>query len=175
MNRHLTMAWWVGLALCALVLGLLQPTAAYDGGFPAVVMLAFIMSIMRRGPYLRSRPQVADEPCPSHPDWIAYLAAALVWSAVLSLLTSVVLTGLPHGWETAWSWADIRLRTTWIAGVLAPAALGTHLVIRLWDRPRCPTRTADRPRPSERAADRPRPRTRVTDHPRPSKRGGLHR
>ncbi|MFC7259089.1 hypothetical protein [Streptomyces lutosisoli] len=175
MNRHLTMAWWVGLALSALVLGLLQPTAAYDGGFPSVVMLAFIMSIAGVVPtcglarrWLTSRDRRT-------PDWIAYLAAALVWSAALSLLTSVVLTGLPHGWDTAWSWSDIRLRTTWIAGVLAPAALGTHLVIRLWDRPRRPTRTADRPRPSERAADRPRPRTRVTDHPRPSKRGGRHR
>ncbi|WP_406331236.1 hypothetical protein [Streptomyces sp. NBC_00203] len=165
MNRHLTMAWWVGLALSALVLGLLQPTAAYNGGFPSVVMLAFIMSIagvvptcgLARG-WLTSRDRRT-------PDWIAYLAAALVWSAALSLLTSMVLTGLPHGWETAWSWAGIRRRTTWIAGVLAPAALGTHLVIRLWDRPRRPKRTADRPRP----------RTRVTDHPRPSKRGGLHR
>ncbi|WP_189186566.1 hypothetical protein [Streptomyces albiflavescens] len=99
------------------------------------------------------------------PGWIAYLAAAVVWSAALSLLTSMVLMGLPHGWETALSWTDIRLRTTWIAGVLVPAAVGTHLVIRLWQR--------RRPRMS--GGDRPAPRTNGGDRPLPSKRGGRHR
>jgi hypothetical protein len=137
----------VGLALSALVLGTRWLTVGNSGGLPSVVMLACIMSFAGVVPahglarrWLTSRDRRT-------PGWIAYLVAAVLWSAALSLLTSMVLTGLPHGWDTAWSWADIRLRTTWIAGVVVPAALGTHVVNLLWDRPRPPKRDGDRPQP----------------------------
>lgn len=86
------------------------------------------------------------------------LVAAVGTSMVLSLMASVVLMGLPHAWDTATSWADIRLRTAWIAGVIIPAALAAYLLIRISGRPR-------RPKRDERDPHR-RP---------PSKRGGLHR
>ena len=81
---------------------------------------------------------------------VTCLAVAVLASVALSLLTSVFLMGLPHGWETATSWADIRLRFSWIAGVLVPVVVGTYLVTRLSHGGRTPPRDADRPRPSER-------------------------
>ncbi|GAA4071860.1 hypothetical protein GCM10022233_55950 [Streptomyces shaanxiensis] len=95
---------------------------------------------------------------------VTSLAVAVLASAALSLLTSILLMGLPHGWETATSWADIRLRFSWIAGVLVPVAVGTYLMIRLSHRGRTPTQGTDRPRPTPGA-----------DRPRPSPRGGRHR
>ena len=59
------------------------------------------------------------------------VAVAVLASAVLSLLISAVLFGLPHGWKTAMSWADITLRTSWIAGFLVPAAVVTHLAVHV--------------------------------------------
>ncbi|AZQ32300.1 hypothetical protein EJ357_01530 [Streptomyces cyaneochromogenes] len=81
---------------------------------------------------------------------VTCMAVAVLGSVALSLLTSIFLMGLPHGWETATSWADIRLRFSWIAGVLVPVTVGTYLVNRLSHRGRTPTHGADRPGPAER-------------------------
>ncbi|MCX4762232.1 hypothetical protein OG562_14855 [Streptomyces sp. NBC_01275] len=153
MERDLARVWWVGLALSALVLGALGPMTGYDGNFLSVVMLACLTAIAGVVPthalvfrWLGKRDRRV-------PGWIAYLAAAVVSSVALSLLTSLILIGLPHAWETAVSWSDIRLRTTWIAGVLVPAAVGTHLVIRLWRRLESRTYGGDRPRSSGRGGE----------------------
>jgi hypothetical protein len=74
------------------------------------------------------------------------VAVAVLASAVLSLLTSVVLIGLPHGWKTATSWADITLRSSWIAGFLVSVAVATHLMSHFRRRRRHPTHDRDRPR-----------------------------
>ncbi|MFE1290475.1 hypothetical protein [Streptomyces sp. NPDC058751] len=58
-------------------------------------------------------------------------AFAVLASALLSLLVSAVLLGLPHGWSTATSWADITLRSSWIAGFLVPATAVTHLALHV--------------------------------------------
>jgi hypothetical protein len=93
---------------------------------------------------------------PHIPDWILYLLGAVVCSVVLSLMATVFLMGLPHAWNAALSWHNIRLRTAWTAGVLIPSALLAYLV----------TRFADRPRRRKPGGQDNRP---------PSKRGGLHR
>jgi len=80
--------------------------------------------------------------------------AGVLASAVLTLLTSVLLIGLPHGWTTATSWADVPLRFSWIVRFVVPAAVTVQLTIRLRDRARTRRRG---------------------DGPRPPKRGGLHR
>lgn len=59
------------------------------------------------------------------------VAVAVLASAVLSLLVSALLFGLPHGWKTAMSSADITLRTSWIAGFLVPATVVTHLAVHV--------------------------------------------
>jgi hypothetical protein len=93
---------------------------------------------------------------PHIPDWILYLLGAVVCSVVLSLLATAFLMGLPHAWNAALSWHNIRLRTAWIASVLIPSALLANLLIRFAERPR------------HRKPDVPGRRP-------PSKRGGLHR
>ncbi|WP_432128365.1 hypothetical protein [Streptomyces sp. bgisy082] len=57
------------------------------------------------------------------------VAVAALVSVILSLLISIFLFGLPHGWKTAMSLADITLRTSWIAGFLVPATIVTHLAV----------------------------------------------
>ncbi|KQX50073.1 hypothetical protein ASE09_17145 [Streptomyces sp. Root66D1] len=59
------------------------------------------------------------------------MAFAVLASAVLSLLVSALLFGLPHGWKTATSLVDITLRTSWIARLLVPATVVTHLVVHV--------------------------------------------
>lgn len=59
------------------------------------------------------------------------VAVAVLASAVFSLLISAFLFGLPHGWKTAMSLADITLRMSWIAGFLVPATVVTHLVVHV--------------------------------------------
>ncbi|MQY32122.1 hypothetical protein SRB17_00630 [Streptomyces sp. RB17] len=71
------------------------------------------------------------------------MSFSLSFLVVLTLLTSMVLIGLPHGWKTATSWADIWLCFSWIARILVPATVFTHLVIRL-----CRHAWTPRPRPS---------------------------
>ncbi|MGC8922624.1 hypothetical protein AB7952_28770 [Streptomyces sp. PG2] len=83
------------------------------------------------------------------------VAVAVLASAVLSLLVSALLFGLPHGWKTAMSLADITLRTSWIAGFLVPATVVTHLAVHV----------------SRRRLLHPHGRY----QPRPFKRGGQHR
>ncbi|MFF3505549.1 hypothetical protein [Streptomyces sp. NPDC003247] len=73
------------------------------------------------------------------------MAVAVPASVVLSFLTSAVLIGLPHGWKTATSWADITLRTSWIAGFLVPVTVTTHLVIHLCRRTRRRTHSPYQP------------------------------
>lgn len=75
-----------------------------------------------------------------------WLAIAVLVSVVLSLLTSAALIGLPHGWETATSWADITLRSSWFAGYLVPVAVAVHLLMHLRRRRQQPG--PDRYRPS---------------------------
>ncbi|MFE7168604.1 hypothetical protein [Streptomyces sp. NPDC057616] len=81
-----------------------------------------------------------------------WLAAGLLASAALTCLVSLFLIGLPHGWDTATSWADVRLRFSWIAVFLLPAAATVHLVLRLCtrDRGRAPGAGAARPGSSRR-------------------------
>ncbi|MEU0402605.1 hypothetical protein ABZ318_20665 [Streptomyces sp. NPDC006197] len=74
------------------------------------------------------------------------MAVAVLVSAVLSLLVSAVLIGLPHGWKTATSLADITLRSSWIAGFLVPVAVAMHLVIHFHRRSRLPPQGRSRPR-----------------------------
>ncbi|GAA5025475.1 hypothetical protein [Streptomyces siamensis] len=180
MDRDLTRAWWWGVVLTALVLGVLRLTGGYDGDVLSVLTLAFLTSVAGVVPThalafawpARGRRRV--------PGWTACLAAAVLVSAALSLLASMILMGLPHGAESALSWTDTLRRTTWIAGVLVPAAVGTYAVIGLGHRLR--TRAAYRARPEARgAADlvgAVRPWTEAAgpaDRSRLSKRGGLHR
>ncbi|WP_327351060.1 hypothetical protein [Streptomyces sp. NBC_01304] len=89
------------------------------------------------------------------PGWLVWLVVAVLGSLAVSLLMSMILMGLPHGWETALSLTDVLLRTTLVAAVLLPAALVGYLVLSF--RARLPRR----------------PRGRVG--PRPTRRGGLHR
>ncbi|WP_432189060.1 hypothetical protein [Streptomyces sp. Tue6028] len=161
MDRDLTRAWWWGVVLTALVLGVLRLTAGYDGDVLSVLTLALLTSVAGVVPthalafawQARGRRRV--------PGWTVCLAAAVLVSAALSLLASMVLMGLPHGADSALSWTDIRRRTIWIAGVLVPAAVGTYAVIGLGQRLR--TRAGDRVRPEAREAvglaDVERPRT----------------
>ncbi|MEU6259069.1 hypothetical protein [Streptomyces sp. NPDC047043] len=129
MERQLTAAWWVGLALAGVVLGVVWAVAGYGGGVVAVVFLACLVSgggvVPARALALRWVGRLRA------PEWVVHLGTAVVWSCLLSLLTSAVLIGLPHGWDTATSPADIFLRTVRIVDVLVPVVLGTHLVIRL--------------------------------------------
>ncbi|MFE4371643.1 hypothetical protein ACFRMN_26035 [Streptomyces sp. NPDC056835] len=77
---------------------------------------------------------------------VGRVAVAVLVSAGLSLLTSIVLIGLPHGWETATSWADITLRSSWIAGFVVPVTIATHLMSHFRRRRRHPAHDRDRPR-----------------------------
>lgn len=86
---------------------------------------------------------------------VRWTAVAVLASTVLSLLISAVLLGLPHGWETATSLADITLRTSWIARLLVPATVVTYLVVHV-----------SRPR---------RPHIHGSHPPRSFKKGGQHR
>lgn len=87
-----------------------------------------------------------------------WLTVGALASAGLTCLVSLFLIGLPHGWDTATSWTDVRPRLTWIALRVLPAAATVHLVLWLCtrDRSRAPGAGAD-PRPGS------------------SRRGGLHR
>ena len=124
----------MGLGLSGLVLGALWVAGAYNGGFPGVVIWACAASFagvvpvhgLARWWLMRSDRRT--------PGWIAYLAVAVVWSAALSLVPTVLLMGMPHGWEAALSWSNFLRRAGWIGGLLVPATLGTHLVTRVWDR-----------------------------------------
>jgi magnesium-transporting ATPase (P-type) len=62
-------------------------------------------------------------------DWIICLAAAAAGTAVLSLMLTMLLMGLPHGWDAAVSWHNIWLRTGIIATVVVPAALVARVAI----------------------------------------------
>ncbi|MFG2793174.1 hypothetical protein [Streptomyces sp. NPDC048419] len=96
-----------------------------------------------------------------------WLAAGVLATAALTCLASLVLIGLPHGWDTATSSADVRLRFSWIAVFLLPAAVSIHVVLWLCIRDRGRTRGADSPRPQFRPG--------IHAYPRPSRRGGQHR
>ncbi|MFJ9034927.1 hypothetical protein ACIRQP_42340 [Streptomyces sp. NPDC102274] len=135
MDRHDTMtrAWWVGLGLSGLVLGALWLTGAYSGGFPGVVIGACVASFAGVVPVHGLARWWLMSSDRRTPGWIAYLAVAVFWSAALSLVLTVLLLGLPHGWEAALSWANILRRVGWIGGVLVPATLGTYLVTSIWD------------------------------------------
>ncbi|NUS11511.1 MAG: hypothetical protein HOY69_08930 [Streptomyces sp.] len=61
--------------------------------------------------------------------WIGCLAAAAAGTAVFSLLLTMVLMGLPHGWDAALSWDNFWRRTGITAAVVVPAALVTRAVI----------------------------------------------
>ncbi|MFF5282514.1 MULTISPECIES: hypothetical protein [Streptomyces] len=78
------------------------------------------------------------------------VAVAMLVSAVLSLLVSALLIGIPHGWKTATSLADITLRTSWIARFLVPIAVAMHLVIHFHRRSKLPPRGRPRPRSTKR-------------------------
>ncbi|MFE5595740.1 hypothetical protein [Streptomyces sp. NPDC056549] len=62
---------------------------------------------------------------------VRWMAVAVLASTVLSLLISAFLLGIPHGWKTATSLADITLRTSWIARFLVPATVVTYLVVHV--------------------------------------------
>lgn len=83
------------------------------------------------------------------------VAVAVLASAVFSLLISALLLGLPHGWKTATSLADITLRTSWIAAFLVPTTVITHLAVQ--------------------ASRRRRPHPDGRSQPRSFKKGGQHR
>ncbi|MEU5977539.1 hypothetical protein [Streptomyces sp. NPDC047315] len=77
------------------------------------------------------------------------VVGALLLSVFLSLMASVALMGLPHGWETATSFADITLRTAWITGFVVPAAVAKHLVAHFRRRSRSRTHGRYQPPPSK--------------------------
>ncbi|MFJ4337446.1 hypothetical protein [Streptomyces sp. NPDC088915] len=77
------------------------------------------------------------------------VTVAVLVSVVLSLLISAFLFGLPHGWNTALSLADITLRTSWIAGFLVPATIVTHLAVHVGRRRRSRPHGRYRPRSFE--------------------------
>ncbi|MFF4693507.1 hypothetical protein [Streptomyces sp. NPDC001307] len=77
---------------------------------------------------------------------VRWMAVAVLASTVLSLLISAFLLGLPHGWKTATSLADITLRTSWIARFLVPATVVTHLVVHVSRRGRLHTHGRHQPR-----------------------------
>ncbi|MFF4254075.1 hypothetical protein ACFY1L_23000 [Streptomyces sp. NPDC001663] len=138
MERQLVSVWWVGFALAVVVLGVVWAVAGYGGGVVAVVFLAGLVSgvgvVPARVLALRWVGRLGRRS--RAPEWVVHLGAAVVWSCLLSLLSSAVLIGLPHGWDTATSPDDVLLRTVRIVDVLVPVALGTHLVIRLRGRRR---------------------------------------
>ncbi|NEC86262.1 hypothetical protein [Streptomyces sp. SID12501] len=78
-----------------------------------------------------------------------WVAIALLASVVLSMLASVTLLGLPHAWDTATSWTDIKRRTSWLVHVLVPVGVATHLLIRFRHRIRLTMHEGDRPGSSE--------------------------
>ncbi|MGY6019914.1 hypothetical protein ACWCQ7_09725 [Streptomyces spinosirectus] len=98
-----------------------------------------------------------------------WLAAGLLVSVTLTCLASLLLIGLPHGWDTATSWADVRLRLSWIALFVLPAAATVHLVLWL-----C-TRDRGRDRGRGPGAGGPGPVAGAGPRPGSSRRGGLHR
>ncbi|WP_369149143.1 hypothetical protein [Streptomyces sp. R44] len=78
---------------------------------------------------------------------VRWTAVAVLASTVLSLPISTLLLGLPHGWKTATSLADITLRTSWIARFLVPATVVTYLVVHASRRSRLHPDGCHQPRP----------------------------
>ncbi|WUD70858.1 hypothetical protein OG937_03775 [Streptomyces sp. NBC_00510] len=87
----------------------------------------------------RCRAHAAAPAPPGPAAWgaVAAVAALLViglgltgshHGGIIGALLAAMLLGLPHGWGRALSWSDIRLRTTWIAAVVTPSALGAYAV-----------------------------------------------
>ncbi|MGW4699065.1 hypothetical protein [Streptomyces sp. NPDC004285] len=76
---------------------------------------------------------------------VRWMAVAVLASTVLSLLVSAFLLGLPHGWRTATSLADITLRTSWIARFPVPATVVTYLVVHVSRRRRLHTHGRHQP------------------------------
>ncbi|MFJ9537548.1 hypothetical protein ACIRPX_09870 [Streptomyces sp. NPDC101225] len=106
-----------------------------------------------------------------------WLAVGGLTSVALTCLVSLYLMGLPHGWDTATSWDDVRMRFSWIAFVLLPTAATVHLVVWLCtrDRSRAPGAAGARPAPSRRpGGSAPAPRA-AEGRPPSYRRGGRHR
>ena len=124
---RLPAAWGAGTAVAALLVIGLGLAGSYHGGIIGALLLAGLAGTAGVLPaYGLARAWRARDH--RTPGWLVHLAAALAWSATLSLLTSAVLLRLPHGWGTALSWSDVRLRTTWIGAVVTPSALGAYAV-----------------------------------------------
>ncbi|MDX3239030.1 hypothetical protein PV392_25755 [Streptomyces sp. ME03-5709C] len=118
-------AWAAGTAVPALLFAGLGVAGRYHGGVFGAVYAAFLVGVLGvLPPYgLALAWRARDHRTPA---WVVHLATALLWSVVLSCLTSVLLMGLPHGWESALSLRDILLRTAWIAFLVVPSAVGAH-------------------------------------------------
>ncbi|MFD9408941.1 hypothetical protein ACFWBN_18240 [Streptomyces sp. NPDC059989] len=65
------------------------------------------------------------------PEWVRYGAAGLVWSLGLCLLVTGVIVGAPHNGWSVLTWPVFRDRVLWMTGVLVPAVVVTHLLVRL--------------------------------------------
>ncbi|MFG2877762.1 hypothetical protein ACGFYU_22655 [Streptomyces sp. NPDC048337] len=70
------------------------------------------------------------------PEWVRYAGAGLVCSLGLCLLVTGVIVGAPHNGWSVLTWHDFRNRVLWMVGMLVPAVVLTHLVIRFLDRRR---------------------------------------
>ncbi|MEW2569272.1 hypothetical protein [Streptomyces sp. NPDC047070] len=64
-------------------------------------------------------------------EFAAYLALGVLASTALCLAASVLLMGLPHGWQAATTWSYTEDRFVWLAGRLVPASVVAYLVVRL--------------------------------------------
>ncbi|MDX3095032.1 hypothetical protein PV703_07785 [Streptomyces sp. ME01-24h] len=119
------LAWAAGTAVPVPLFAGLGAAGRFHGGVFGAVYAAFLVGVLGvLPPYgLALAWRDRDHRTPA---WVVHLATALVWSALLSCLTSVLLMGLPHGWESALSVRDILLRTGWIAFLVTPSAVGAY-------------------------------------------------
>ncbi|MFE1753738.1 hypothetical protein [Streptomyces anandii] len=132
-DGNLGTTFWAGTAVAALTLGVLGQLTAYAGGFLATLLLAGAVGLAGVLP-VHGLARWLSRAGAGVSGWPARSAAAVVWSLLLSALASMVLLGLPHGWETATAGKDFVLRAAWIAAVLVPAVLGAHLAVGARDR-----------------------------------------
>ncbi|MFF4558864.1 hypothetical protein [Streptomyces sp. NPDC001422] len=66
--------------------------------------------------------------------WIelaVYVAFGVLAATVLCMAGSVLLMGLPHGWQAATTWAQIEHRFLWLVVRLVPASVAVYLIVRV--------------------------------------------
>ncbi|MFE1800791.1 hypothetical protein ACFW9L_32170 [Streptomyces sp. NPDC059517] len=59
----------------------------------------------------------------------AYLALGVLAATALCLAASLLLMGLPHGWQAATTWSYIEHRFVWLVSRLVPVSVVAYLVV----------------------------------------------